>query len=197
VRHHLPSYGHQGDSVIASELRIATESDLPGIIAVHKSAFTEEGETIASLVADLLGDDTAAPWLSLVAEIDGRIVGHVLFTAVRLSGAERTVSAQILAPLAVAPEYQDQGIGGALIGDGLKRLATSGVKLVFVLGHPDYYPQFGFRPAGTQGFEAPYPIPCVHAAAWMVQELRPGIIGSVHGRVRCADTLNDPRYWQE
>ena len=124
------------------KLRIATETDLAGITAVHKHAFGEEGEVIAELVADLLGDPTAAPTLSLVAEIDGWIVGHILFTAVRLSGAERPVSAQILAPLAVATEQQGKGIGGALIEEGLKRLASSGVELVFVLGHPGYYRRF-------------------------------------------------------
>jgi putative acetyltransferase len=68
---------------------------------------------------------------------------------------------------------------------------------VFVLGHPEYYPRFGFRPAGALGMDAPYPIPERHADAWMVQALRPGLLGQVRGTVRCADTLNDPRHWRE
>jgi predicted N-acetyltransferase YhbS len=72
-----------------------------------------------------------------------------------------------------------------------------GVELVFVLGHPGYYPRFGFKPAGVLGFEAPYPIPEKHADAWMVRELRAGIIGSVRGKVVCADTLSRPEYWRE
>ena len=76
-------------------------------------------------------------------------------------------------------------------------MSESGVELVFVLGHPEYYPRHGFTPAGALGFEAPYPIPDEHAEAWMVQELRPGVIGSVCGRVICADMLNKPEHWHE
>jgi len=137
------------------------------------------------------------PLFSLVAEIDGRVVGHALFTAVRLQSDRQSVSGQILAPLAVSKEHQGKGIGGSLIAEGLKHLAASGVELVFVLGHPDYYRKFGFRPARVLGYEAPYPIPTEHKDAWMVQELKAGILGSAQGRIQCADTLDQPRHWQE
>ncbi len=91
----------------------------------------------------------------------------------------------------------NQGVGGQLIKEGLKLLSESGVELVFVLGHPEYYPRHGFKPAGALGFEAPYPIPDEHANAWMVQELRPGVIGSVSGKIICADVLNHPEHWRE
>jgi putative acetyltransferase len=83
------------------------------------------------------------------------------------------------------------------IEKGLRHLTKTGVDLVFVLGHPEYYPRYGFKPAGHLGFEAPYPIPDEHADAWMVQALRPGVIGSVSGKVRCADELNMPEHWRE
>ena len=70
-----------------------------------------------------------------------------------------SVSVRILAPLAVLPEAQSTGIGGQLIKEGLNQLKKSGVDLVFVLGHPDYYPRSGFTTAGVLGYEAPYPIP--------------------------------------
>ena len=95
------------------------------------------------------------------------------------------------------PDIQKQGIGGRLIERGLQLLSRSGVDLVFVLGHPEYYPRYGFKPAGHLGFEAPYPIPDEHADAWMVQALRPGVIGSVSGKVICADALNKLEYWRE
>ncbi len=76
-------------------------------------------------------------------------------------------------------------------------MSESGVELVFVLGHPDYYPRHGFKPAGALGFEAPYPIPDKNANAWMVQELRTGAIDSVSGKVICADALNQPEHWRE
>jgi putative acetyltransferase len=121
-----------------------------------------------------------------------------LFTKISLAGERGNTSAAILAPLAVLPDFQNQGIGGRLIDKGLKLLSESGVELVFVLGHPEYYPKHGFKqPAGALGFEAPYPIPDEHADAWMVQELRPNVIGNVSGKVVCANALQKPEHWRE
>jgi hypothetical protein len=182
----------------AVRIRNTTDSDREAIQSVHKRAFGDaEGPEIADLVSRLLDDGTALPLLSLAAEMDGQMVGHVLFTAVRLEPDHQSVSARILAPLGVVKEHQRQGIGGSLINAGLKQLEASGVELVFVLGHPDYYPKFGFRPAGAPGFEAPYPIPDEHRDAWMVHELKPGVIGRVKGEVRCAKVLDRPQYWLE
>jgi putative acetyltransferase len=76
-------------------------------------------------------------------------------------------------------------------------LSESGVDLVFVLGYPEYYLRHGFKTAGILSFDAPYPIPEEHADAWMVQELRSGVIGSVSGKVQCSDVLNQPEHWHE
>jgi len=76
-------------------------------------------------------------------------------------------------------------------------LEVSGVDLVFVLGHPEYYPRFGFETAGRLGFEAPYPIPEKHADAWMVQELKNGMVSENQGKILCADSLNSPDHWRE
>ena len=179
-------------------IRFATDGDRAGIFGVHESAFgKQQGPEIVDLVSGLLGDRTAMPVFSLVAEIGGRVVGHVLFTAVRLQSGPQSISAQILAPLAVSKEHQGEGIGGSLINEGLKQLAASGVELVFVLGDPDYYRKFGFRPAKVLGYEAPYPIPVEHEDAWMVQELKAGTLGGVQGKIQCAKTLDQPRHWQE
>ncbi|MGB5748929.1 MAG: N-acetyltransferase [Desulfobacterales bacterium] len=177
------------------KIREATDSDLNDVLLVEKEAFGYDKES--NLVKDLLGDPSASPFFSLLAFNDDRAVGHVLFTAARLEDTQNGVFISILAPLAVIPDLQKQGVGGQLIERGLQHLANSGVDLVFVLGHPDYYPRYGFKPAGVEGFEAPYPIPEKHANAWMVQELRPGVIGSVSGKVRCADMLNKPEHWRE
>mgnify|MGYP001825604883 CR=1 FL=1 len=179
------------------KIRYSTESDRKAIAAIHSSAFgQEQGKEIVELVNDLLDDDSAKPLLSLVAEEDEKLVGHILFTLVSLQPDEE-VSARILAPLAVSPDFQSQGIGGQLIREGLKQLASSGVELVFVLGYPDYYTRFGFQTAGIAEFEAPYPIPSEHADAWMVQELKPGFIGRIKGRVQCSEVLDQPQHWQE
>lgn len=176
-------------------IREATESDLKDVLFIEREAFGRDEE--AELVKELLDDPSAKPVLSLLAFIDNRAVGHILFTRTRLTNVEQNVSSVILAPLAVVPEVQKQGVGGKLINQGLKLLSETGTDLVFVLGHPEYYPRFGFQAAGHLGFEAPYPIPDKHADAWMVQALRPGLIGSVSGKVVCADALNKPEHWRE
>lgn len=176
-------------------IREASELDLNDVLLVEKEAFGYDKES--NLVKDLLSDLSAKPFCSLLAFDDDKAVGHILFTSARLEGSQNDTSISLLAPLAVIPDFQKQGVGGKLIEHGLKHLANSGVGLVFVLGHPDYYPRYGFKPAGVQGFEAPYPIPEEHANAWMVQELHPGVIGGISGKVRCADMLNKPEHWRE
>ena len=107
------------------------------------------------------------------------------------------MDSQILAPLAVHPDFQDKVIVQKLIMTGLDAIRRSKTQLIFVLGHPGYYPRCGFTPAGTCGLEAPYPIPAENGAAWMVQELMPGIIGTVKGKIRCAEILHQPEHWRE
>ena len=177
------------------KIREATDSDFNDVFLVEKEAFGYDKE--ANLVKDLLTDPSAKPLYSFLAYNNDRAVGHILFTSARLEGTKSGASISLLAPLAVIPDFQKQGIGGKLIERGLQHLANANVDLVFVLGHPGYYPHYGFKPAGAQGFEAPYPIPEEHANAWMVQELRPGVIGSVSGKVRCSDMLNKPEHWRE
>lgn len=180
------------------KLRASNISDNDDIRAIHISAFgAEKGPVIADLAIDLLTDATAMPLLSLVAEEKGQLIGHIIFTKASIFPNNESISAQILGPLAVAPDTQNQGVGGKLIQAGLKQLRQTGVDIVFVLGHPDYYPRTGFTPAGANGFEAPYPIPEEHAAAWMVQELKGGLIGQIKGKVRCSEALNQPEHWRE
>ncbi|WP_026100562.1 GNAT family N-acetyltransferase [Synechococcus sp. PCC 7336] len=180
------------------DIRKSTESDLNDVLHVQMQAFgKDEGPEIADLVKGLLNDPSAMPNLSLLAVSRDRVIGHILFTKARIAESEDSISAVILAPLAVIPEAQSQGVGGKLIEEGLRVLSKSGVELVFVLGHPGYYPRHAFKPAATLGFKAPYPIPEEHANAWMVRELRIGAIGSIDGRIICADSLNKPEYWRE
>ncbi len=176
-------------------IREATEADFNDVFSVEKEAFGND--IVANLVKDLLNDPSAKPFYSLLAFDNEKAVGHILFTSARLEGRQTAGSISLLAPLAVIPGYQKKGVGGALIKRGLQHLSNTGVDLVFVLGHPEYYPRHGFKPAGVRGFEAPYPIPQENANAWMVQELRPGAIDAVSGKLRCADMLNKPEHWRE
>lgn len=180
------------------EIRKSTYSDRVHIEKIHTIAFGEkEGPEIADLVNGLFEDHTAKPLLSLVAVENGRLMGHILFTKAVLSGEDKPVSVQLLAPLAVLPDDHSKGVGSKLIKEGLHQLKNAGVELVFVLGHPDYYPRCGFATAGSLGFEAPYPIPDKNADAWMVQALKEGIIGTVKGKVLCSQVLDHPQYWRE
>ena len=177
------------------QIREAVETDLNDVMSIERLAFGYEKE--AELVRELLHDPSAKPLLSLLALKKGRAVGHILFTSAHLSDSKDAASIVILAPLAIVPDFQKQGIGGKLIEHGLALLSKSGVDLVSVLGHPEYYPRYGFTPAGQIGFEAAYPIPDEHAGAWMVQALRSGVMGTVSGKVICADALNKPEHWRE
>ena len=180
------------------QIHKATQSDLQAISALVLSAFgNTEGPEIAQLIADLLVDNSAQPVLSLVATVDKSIAGYILFSKVRVEKSIQDVSAALLAPLAVLPDFQSQRIGSQLVTEGLRQLSRSRVDIVFVLGHPGYYPRFGFSEAGIKGFEAPYPIPQINAGAWMVKELNPGIIERSSGRVACAVALDDPKFWRE
>lgn len=170
-------------------LRVAVPQDEAGILAVEREAFGEEEE--AALVADLTAGEAFDPELSLVAEKDERIIGHVLFTRARAG----SVDAALLAPLAVAPEWQGRGVGSALAREGLKRAATLGYGIALVLGHPTYYPRFGFEPAEARGVVPPYP---VHPSeAWMLVELAPGALARARGVVEVAPELMHEEMWRE
>ncbi|MEL6908932.1 MAG: N-acetyltransferase [Cyanobacteria bacterium J06643_13] len=177
------------------DIRETVEGDLEDILLVERSAFG--GNEEADLVENLLGDRSAKPILSLLAVREDRPVGHILFTSAGIENQTNHISAAILAPLAVVPDAQKQGIGGKLIKQGLELLSESGIDLVFVLGYPEYYSRHGFQPAGAFGLEASYPIPQKHFDAWMVLFLNPEVRGSVSGKVVCADALDKPEYWLE
>ena len=123
-------------------------------------------------------------------------LGHILFTAVRLKPAS-DITAAILAPLAVMPEAQNQGIGGRLIEEGISILADMDIDVVFCLVYPDYYNRHGFSPAGAQGFNAPYPILEKNADAWMLHAINPEAAEGFSGTVICADALMKEEYWVE
>jgi putative acetyltransferase len=176
-------------------VRPVLPGDRAAVLAVEAAAFPTTAE--AELVAALLDDPSARPVVDLLAEADGRPVGHVLFTAARVCGDGILVPASLLAPLAVVPEAQRRGVGRALIEAGIEALRELDIGLCFVLGHIDYYPRAGFRPALPLGLRAPYEIDPAVADAWMVRETRAGLIGAVRGAVSCADALMHPELWRE
>lgn len=127
-------------------VRQEIESDYLDVYELNKLAFGEDNE--AKLVERLRNCDSFIPELSLVATIDNKIVGHILFTGIKIKDEnDQKFDSLALAPMAVRPELQKQGIGGQLIQKGLKKARELGHKSVIVLGHEHYYPKFGFVPA--------------------------------------------------
>jgi len=158
------------------KVRAERPQDRASVRAVNAAAF----ETLAE--ADLVDAvrEQAHPLVSLVAELNGEIVGHILFSPVALDGhPERRILG--LAPMAVAPARQRQGIGSALVRAGLERCRELGYGAVVLLGHPAYYPRFGFQPAARFGIGSEYAAP---DEAFMLLELVPGYLGGASGAVR-------------
>ena len=160
----------------AVHIRSETAADVPGIRTVNTGAF-ETG-----LEADLVDAlrQTAQAIVSLVADRGGQIVGHILFSPVTLSG-QPDAKIIALAPMAVLPNEQRRGIGSALVRDGLTRCINLGYGAVVVLGHRDYYPRFGFRPAANFNLKSEYDVP---DDVFMALELTPNYLqrkaGTIH-----------------
>jgi putative acetyltransferase len=160
-------------------IRPETTEDYAAIHEVNLLAFGQEIEPC--LVEALRESPDFIPELSLVTIEAGQVVGHILFSPMVIETKEGAVPALTLAPLAVRPEFQNQGIGSELVRDGLERCRNLCHKIVVVVGHPAYYPRFGFYPARAQGLEAPFPVP---DEAFLVLELAPGALDGVAGMVR-------------
>jgi putative acetyltransferase len=157
-------------------IRTETAGDAPAIHAVNAAAFGQNAE--ADLVDALR--EQADPIISLVADDDGAVVGHILFSPVTLSN-HADLRIMGLAPMAVLPSHQRRGIGSALVRAGLERCAQIGGVAVVVLGHADFYPRFGFVPASRFTIACTYDVP---DDVFMAIELTPGALAGRSGTVR-------------
>jgi len=178
---------------IVLDIQPAGDAQLKQVLAVEHAAFGRDEE--AELTKALLADSSASPLLSLLACTGNNVaVGHILFSHGHLT-EEPNLKVSILAPLAVVPQYQRKGVGSALITAGLQRLANKGIDWVFVLGHIEYYPKFGFEPAYRYGLQPPHPTPKQYPDAWMVKSLRRGISGYFNAQLECCHALDQPHLW--
>ncbi len=150
---------------MANELTIRASSagDIDAVVALYPLAFPEED--LVPVVRDLLADPEVA--MSLVATIDDEIVGNVIFTSCAVE--DSNLNAALLAPLAVSPARQRQGIGTAIVQAGLQLLDANGVDVVLVLGDPAYYGRLGFTQ--STDIQPPYPLPAEWYSAWQSQFL--------------------------
>jgi putative acetyltransferase len=160
------------DSVI---LRGENPREQGAVRSLNEAAFGRPDE--ADLIDRLRTED--AVLASFVAECEKRIVGHILFSRMLIETGNGPMSAVALAPLAVLPEHQRRGLGGQLIRHGLDWLRERGEQVVIVLGHPEYYPRFGFSSDRARSLASPFP-----AEAFMALELLPGALDGICGRVR-------------
>jgi putative acetyltransferase len=166
-------------------IRSERPEDALRVRSVNELAFGQATE--ADLVVRLQQACTTA--LSLVAEDDDGVVGHILFTPVLVESAGRRVVGMGLAPMAVLPDRQRQGIGSALVRRGLEILHDRSCPFVVVVGHPEYYPRFGFEPASMHGLTSQWE--GVPDAAFMVSILDVKAMAGVAGVAKYRDEFNE------
>jgi len=164
------------------EIRPETAADRQGVWNVNRAAFPTDAE---SKLVDALRNEGYIE-ASLVAVAQNAIVSHILFSRLPILSATGMVQALSLAPMAVLPRFQRQGIGSRLIREGLAVCKERGHKIVFVLGHPDFYPRFGFSA------DLAHPVACPFGAgdAWMAAELVPDLLAKIQGRVEYPPPFN-------
>jgi putative acetyltransferase len=162
-------------AVIDITIRSEQAGDAASVRQVNERAFGTPAE--ADLIEALRGSDGS---ISLVATVGGAIVGHIMFTPVTLDAAT-AVRAAGLAPMSVLPAHQRAGVGTRLVRAGLAACREQGYTAVVVVGHPSYYPRFGFTPAHTYGLQCEFDVP---REAFMVTVLDPQVLPHLAGVVR-------------
>jgi putative acetyltransferase len=166
---------------MSDQVNIRSEhpDDAAAIDPVLQAAFGRENEAV--IVRTVRSSTGYIPELSLVADLDGQVVGHILLSAIEIQTPTGSVPSLALAPVAVHPDWQNRGIGSALVREGLNAAGRLGHTSVIVLGHPGFYRRFGFRPAAHRGIQPPFPVP---KEAFLVLELAAGALTHVRGTVR-------------
>ncbi|WP_335871474.1 GNAT family N-acetyltransferase [Bacillus sp. 2205SS5-2] len=159
-------------------IRTEQPQDIDQITTITNAAFKGEGE--AKLISLIRESDYFIPELSLVTEEDGEVIGHILFSKIFIQTNASKVSTLALAPMSVSPEKQRQGIGQQLVRAGLQTAKKLGCQHVFVLGHPEFYPKFGFTPSVEFSITPPFP---VGPEYFMAIELQRGSLSEVAGQI--------------
>ena len=174
-------------------IREATNLDREKIREVNLRAFPEgENKIVASLAVNLLSEETSPETFTLVAEIDGEVVGHIAFSPVTVDNNKK-LKGYILAPLGVTPEYQKRQIGSKLIESGIERLTIKGINVLFVYGDPEYYGRFGFNADVASGYSPPYELQ--YPFGWQAMTLNEVASAESISGISCVDSLCDPQLW--
>ena len=174
-------------------IRTAINSDLDDIREVHLCAFPKgEREIVSKLAIDLLVENTTPQTISLVAETDSTVVGHVAFSPVIIEN-NNTLQGYILAPLAVVPDYQKQQVGTKLIESGIETLLQKGTNILFVYGDPKYYGKIGFNAEDAEKFTPQYKLQ--YPFGWQAMILNQFSNENLTCNIVCVASLNDPELW--
>ena len=132
-----------------TDIRSEKPEDIEAVRTLNKLAFHQETEGV---IIDKIRSNCNEIF-SLIAELDNKVIGHILFSPVMLKSDHSELKGMGLGPMAVLPEFQNRGIGSSLVNHGLKLVKEAGYPYVIVLGHPSYYPRFGFQPASKFQFQ--------------------------------------------
>ncbi|MCL7475768.1 MAG: N-acetyltransferase [ANME-2 cluster archaeon] len=165
-------------------IRPETQDDLEKIRNINSAAFATNDE--ANLVDALR--KSGAPLISLVAEEKGELIGHIIFSPVSLEGNQPSPFIAGLGPMAAIPECKNKGVGSRLVEEGLRHCKTSGYKAVVVLGHPEYYPRFGFVPSVNYDIKSEYQVP---PEIFMIKELEEFALKGFNGTVKYHQAFSD------
>lgn len=172
-------------------LRQETKNDYKAVFNLIKEAFKNEALSDHKeqfLVERLRKSDAFIPELSIVAEIDKKIVGYILTTKLKIKNESNEFESLALAPVSVLPEFQGKGIGGKLIIESHKKAKELGHKSIVLLGHENYYPKFGYQQADTFGIEFPFNVPKQNC---MAVELIENGLKNVNGMVEYPKEFNE------
>jgi len=174
-------------------IRIATNLDRDDVRDVHLCAFPEgEREIVSKLAVNLLSERTIPQTISLVAESEGAVVGHVAFSPVSIDNNEN-LQGYILAPLGVKPDYQKRRIGSKLIESGMQQLQKMGVNILFVYGDPKYYCKYGFSTDVADRYTPPYKLQ--YPFGWQAIILNECNSAKTFINIACVTSLCDPELW--
>jgi len=175
------------------DCRLAQETDLDSIQKVIETAFSDEENKVNMNLAQDLSIETTSPSIkSLIAEIDNQVIGYVSYSPLFLKSASG-ISGYILAPLAVSPEHQKQGVGSRLIKSGIDMLTKDGADVLLVYGDPAYYGRFGFREEVGRSFVPPYPLE--YRIGWTGMMLNGTAVPAAPITFSCVAALSKPDLW--
>lgn len=174
-------------------IRPAKETDLSSIQQVIETAFSDEENKVIMNVVDELFKETSSPSIkSFVAEVDNHVIGYVSYSPIFFK-SDTGVSGYILAPLAVSPEHQQQGVGSNLIESGLDVLTKQSVGVLLVYGDPAYYGRFGFKEEVGRSFVPPYPLQ--YPFGWTGVTLNGNAVPDTPTKFECVAALSKPDLW--